>query len=271
MPRDRARALAKERPAAPEEVLPVNGAELTVSVPGQVVRAVIWGQPVFFTVTNPGDLIQSHHARGEFYEPEELEIIRRWCPPGAVFADIGSNIGNHALFAAKFLLASKVILFEPNPAAIRILLSNLALNGVLDRCDTSHLGIGLSDGRQEGLSIRAQPMNLGGGKLVKGDGAGTLEVRPGDDMLLDDAPTFLKIDVEGMETAVLAGLEQTIARHRPTMFIEVDNRNRPAIDEWIAGHRYAVQASFRRYRTNENLLLVPRPIRRGATQADGAA
>ena len=243
--------------SSPAPVPPVNGVGLTVSVPGQVVRSVIWGQPVFFTVTNPGDLIQSHHARGEFYEPEELEIIRRWCPPGAVFADIGSNIGNHALFAAKFLMAAKVILFEPNPAAISILLSNLALNGVLDRCDTAHLGIGLSDGRAEGLSIRAQPMNLGGGKLVKGSGTGTLEVRPGDDMLLDAAPTFLKIDVEGMEIAVLTGLEQTIARHRPTMFVEVDNRNRPAMEDWIATHRYTVQATFRRYRTNENLLLVP--------------
>lgn len=236
---------------------PVYRADLTVSIPGQVVRTVIWDEPVFFTVTNPDDVIQSHHARGEFYEPEELEIIRRWCPPGAVFADIGSNIGNHALFAAKFLRAAKVILFEPNPAAIRILLSNLALNGVLDRCDTSFLGLGLSDGREEGLSIRAQPMNLGGGKLVKG-GGGTLEVRPGDDMLLEAAPTFLKIDVEGMEIAVLTGLAQTIARHRPTLFVEVDNRNRPAMDAWIDSSGYEVQAQFRRYRTNENLLLVPR-------------
>ncbi|WP_171005186.1 FkbM family methyltransferase [Sphingopyxis sp. 2PD] len=38
---------------------------------------------------------------------------------------------------------------------------------------------------------------------------------------------FIKIDVEGHELAVLEGARATIARHRPTMLIEAEERHRP--------------------------------------------
>jgi FkbM family methyltransferase len=236
---------------------------LTITAPGQVVRSVILGQPIQFFISNPRDAIQKHHARGTFYETEELEIIRQWCPPGAVFCDIGANIGNHALYALKFLHPAKVVLFEPNPEVIRILLTNLGLNGVLDRCDISNLGIGLSDVPAENRAISAPRRNLGGGRIVESDQAeGGIPLRRGDDILHDIAPTFLKIDVEGMEMAVLAGLADTITRHRPTIFVEVDQVNRAAFLDWVTAQDYAVKARFRRYRANENFLIVPRRIAR---------
>jgi Met-10+ like-protein len=54
--------------------------------------------------------------KGVFYEREELEIIATHFK-GGTFVDIGANVGNHSIFAAKFLGASKVIAFEPNPTA----------------------------------------------------------------------------------------------------------------------------------------------------------
>lgn len=238
----------------PAPVLP----EPVVSAPGQVVRAVIWGEPVFFTITRPRDAIQREHRKGLFYELEELEIIRRWCPPGAVFCDIGTNIGNHSLFALKFLRPAKVICFEPNPEAIEVLRSNLGLNGLLDdpRCDLSRLGFGLSDAAADGLGIDAPDGNLGGAKMV--EGAGGLSVRRGDDLLSGEAPTFLKIDVEGMELQVLSGLADTIAAHRPTLFVEVDRGNAQAFGQWAETHRYAVKTRHRRYRRSENFLLAPK-------------
>ena len=236
---------------------------LTITAPGQVVRSVIHGQPIQFFISNPRDAIQKHHARGTFYEVEELEIIRQWCPPGAVFCDIGANIGNHALYALTFLNPAKVVLFEPNPEVIRILLTNLGLNGVLDRCDISNLGIGLSDVPAENRAISAPRRNLGGGRIVESDQAeGGIPLRRGDDILHDLAPSFLKIDVEGMEMAVLAGLADTIARHRPTIFVEVDQVNRAAFLDWVTAQDYAVKARYRRYRANENFLIVPRRIAR---------
>lgn len=235
---------------------PVATADLVISPAGQVVRAVIDGAPVFFTLTNPKDVIQKEHLAGRFYEPEELEIIRAHCPKKAVFVDIGANIGNHALFALKMLGVRKLIPFEPNPVAIAVLTSNLGLNGELARCDLSHLGLGLSDKPQAGLTMEVDKpnKNLGGGRLVEG---GDLRVIPGDEALAGETVDFIKIDVEGMEMQVLGGLSQTLSRCRPVIFIEVDERNRAAFLEWVAANRYEIAATFRRYPVNENFLLKP--------------
>lgn len=238
-------------------LLPV-GNDTTISPKGQVVRTVIWGQPVYFTITEPKDSIQRHHRNGAFYEPEELEIIRQFCPPGSVYCDIGTNIGNHALFALKFLGVAQAILFEPNPKAIEILLSNLALNGVTARCDLRHLGVGLSDHARDGLGIAAPERNLGGGQMV--EGAGDLKVITGDQALDGSHVDFIKIDVEGMEMQALGGLTQTIARCRPRIFIELDRTNKDAFGPWVKANHYEIKARFKRYRVNENFLLVPGPI-----------
>ncbi len=240
---------------------PMATADLVVSPAGQVVRAVIDGKPVFFTLTNTKDLIQKEHLAGRFYETEELEIIRAHCPKNAVFVDIGANIGNHALFALKMLGVKQVIPFEPNPVAIAVLTSNLGLNGELARCDLSHLGLGLSDKPQDGLAMEVDKpnKNLGGGRLVAG---GDLRVIAGDEALADRKVDFIKIDVEGMEMQVLGGLAHTLERCRPVIFIEVDDVNRVAFLAWVEANRYEISATFRRYRVNENFLL--KPARKGA-------
>jgi len=220
------------------------------------VRNVIGGVPVLFTVNNPRDTIQAQHAEGRFYEEEELEIIRGHVPKGAVFVDIGANIGNHSLFALKFLDVARVIPFEPNPDAIALLMSNLTLNGEAGRCDLRHLGQGLSDRAAEGLAMAVdQPRdNLGGGRMVEGGG---LRVVRGDDVLADAAVDFIKIDVEGMEVAVLRGLEATVARCRPVLFVEVDEVNRKDFLDWVAAQSYEISATYRRYKPNENFLITP--------------
>lgn len=246
----------KKNGRRPKLAAPTVSSDLVVSPAGQVVRSLIGGKPVFFTLTNTRDVIQAEHLAGRFYEPEELEIIRKYCPKNAVFADIGANIGNHSVFALKFLGVKKLIPFEPNPVAIAVLTANLGLNGELARCDLSHLGLGLSDKPQDGLAIKldAPDLNLGGGRMVEG---GDLRVIRGDDALAGEAVDFIKIDVEGMELQVLGGLAETVARCRPVIFIEVDEANRDGFLSWVDAHGYEVAATFRRYKVNENFLLKP--------------
>lgn len=217
---------------------------------------MIWDTPVIFTITNRRDLIQRSHNEGRFYEEEELDLIRQWCRPGSVFCDIGANIGNHALFALKFLHVARLIAFEPNPLAIGVLRSNLILNGVADRADLSHLGIGLSDSDAGGFTINAPAGNLGGGRMI--EGTGDLPVRRGDALLADERVDFIKIDVEGMELRVLDGLSATIAAHRPRLFVEVDRRNFRGFEAWRDANGYILRARFRRYRTCENFMVTHR-------------
>lgn len=253
---------------------PVANERLTITAPGQVVRSIIHGQAVQFFIADPRDTIQKVQATGQFYEAEELEIIRQWCPPGAVFLDIGANVGNHAIYALKFLHAARVVLCEPNPLAIDILLTNLGLNGLLDRCDTTRLGFGLAERDEDGLMIKARRRNLGGGKIQQvEDGnteGGSISLRRGDDLLADVTPDFVKIDVEGMEMSVLGGLSALVERSRPVFFVEVDDANRTAFRQWVDDNAYVTRARFRRGRGNENYLIVPHR-RRDAQPAEAAA
>ena len=231
------------------------GAAATVHAPVHVVEARFGALPLFWAVANPGDHIQKIHMHGLFYEPEELEIIRRHFRPGGTFFDIGSNVGNHAVFAALVLHASRVIVIEPNPVAIAVLQANVALNRLGHLFDQRWLGCGLGSRSAEGFGVRAGAMNLGGGRMV--EGVGDLRIVTGDEVVGDGHVDFMKIDVEGMELDVLTGLTRTIDRCRPKIFIEVDAVNAEAFEKWVAAKGYRIAARHKRYKVNENYMLVP--------------
>jgi FkbM family methyltransferase len=220
------------------------------------VRSTIHGETVFFTVNNPRDTIQRCHVDGTFYEPEELAIIARHFPIGGTFLDIGANVGNHTLYVAKFLRASRIVCFEPNPPAIALLESNVWLNGLARIVDGSYLGIGLSDHAQENVAMRYGRGNLGGGRIVQE--VGSIRLERADFLLAGQRFDFIKIDVEGMELAVLAGMSGLLATHRPRMFIEVDNGNAAGFQTWLEEAGYQVLEEFRRYKVNSNFLVAPR-------------
>ena len=227
--------------------------DLTISPVCRVVRNRVEGQWVQFCVVDPADTIQREHLKGQFYEPEELAIIRRYMPRDAVFCDIGANIGNHTLYVLKYLDVKRSILFEPNPDAISLLTTNIAVNGIKDRCDLSNLGFGLGDQDAAGFDFDTPDRNLGGTRLV--DDGGAIEVRRGDDLLGDQPIDFIKLDVEGMELKVLDGLKRVIARNRPTLFIEVDKENADTFQTWVKANDYEIRERFQRYEENENFLL----------------
>lgn len=223
---------------------------------GAIVSQIIFGQLVHFFVTNENDQIQKSHVRGMFYELDELKIIAEFFPRGGVFVDIGANIGNHSIYVCKFLHPVQVIAFEPMPAAMAILRHNVALNGLQRLMDLSQLGVGLSESAARAVPV-SSPNNLGGTHMRLTDDESGLRLMPGDEVLQHRRIDFLKIDVEGMEMRVLRGLSATIARWRPTMFVEVDQLNAENFSGWLRAHDYVVQRSFRRYARNENHLIMP--------------
>lgn len=223
-------------------------------IAGTVVSAVVSGVQIFFFVKNPDDSIQRYHYKGQFYEQEELDIIRRSFD-GGTFIDIGANVGNHTIYAAKFLKAAQIIPFEVHAENCRILRLNVALNNASEVC-LDYLGIGLFGRRAFGDLVARHENNLGLVRVQERDGGG-VPLAPGDELLAGRSVSFLKIDVEGLEMEVLEGLAGTIAKERPTIFIEVENRNAGAFHEWCTRMGYAARDRFKRYDINENYLIVP--------------
>jgi FkbM family methyltransferase len=134
-----------------------------------------------------------------------------------------------------------------------VLLSNIVVNGLVDLFDLSAIGFGASDRSAGGFGMEVRKTNVGAAKMLAGNG--DIEVRTGDEMLAHVAPTLIKIDVEGMENLVLAGLKETVAKHRPTMLVEVDNSSEAVFLKWVKSNRYEVLDTFIRYRSNKNYLI----------------
>lgn len=159
-----------------------------------------------------GDWITSRISTGVPYEHLLLRIVRRLQRPG-LFVDVGAHIGNHSVFMG--LSGWRVVSFEPNPAAARLLRRNLDANGI--RSAVVHgVGVGARAGRASLAQVEAA--NSGATRLSGLADDGSVEVIALDTLGL--APDVLKIDVEGWEQAVLAGATATIERSRPAIVIE---------------------------------------------------
>jgi FkbM family methyltransferase len=221
---------------------------------GTVVTTSIKDLEVRFFVENPHDEIQGVHYRGAFYEQGVLEAFPRYFRPGGTFLDVGANVGNHTVFAEKFLLAGEVIPIEPNAGAIALLRTNVALNG-LRRVNLQHLGLALSD-RAATHDIAVTPNNLGRA-ILSPSGGGSISSIAGDDLFAERPIDFIKMDVEGMEMAALRGLARTIARNRPPIFVEVDVENRSAFQAWLNESRYQITGHTMQRPKNQNFVIEP--------------
>jgi FkbM family methyltransferase len=156
------------------------------------------GNPVLDS--NVSEMMLLRYAR-----PALAPVLDAALAPGAVFADVGANLGLYALWGARCVTAQgRVHAFEPMPEVRERLRRNLELNG-FSCVELIPCAVGAETGvvtlnRVEGGSGRTS-------RYVAG-AAGSLEVPV---ITLDDhfrdrpPPALLKIDVEGMELQVLLG------------------------------------------------------------------
>ncbi|ABD55279.1 FkbM family methyltransferase [Jannaschia sp. CCS1] len=221
----------------------------------QVTDCAIDDRTVRFATQMARDPIQRSHRKGAFYEPEELALMREFLPDGGTFLDIGANVGNHSLYAGLFCAARRIIPFEPNPLAYRLLILNMVMNDLHARTVFDYVGFGASDVDREGFAMSERRKNLGAARMMAG--AGDIATLRPDDFLHDETPDFIKIDVEGMEMQVLRGLQKTIKRTRPVLLVEVDRANIHDFADWRLAHGFALPTSIKHYADNRNFLCVP--------------
>lgn len=152
--------------------------------------------------------------------------LRRCLQPGAVFYDIGANLGFFSLVAAACVGPhGRVYAFEPVPANAATLRRNAALNGfanitVLERAASSTSGTA----RLQLVADLSWSMLDRNWRHPQTRSVIDVEAVSIDDLVAaSDAspPDVVKLDVEGWELDVIAGMRATIARHKPTIICEL--------------------------------------------------
>lgn len=150
-----------------------------------------------------------------------LALMERCLPPGAVLWDVGANVGfvsGH--FAHPQHRLDAVHAFEPAPGPLRVL-ESLFRNHPVVRVHP--FGLGEQDKRLELHVVPASSSNSSLHHDLENSTRVPITIRRGDEVQRElslPLPDVLKVDVEGFELQVFAGLRETITAHRPVMFFE---------------------------------------------------
>jgi FkbM family methyltransferase len=153
------------------------------------------------------------------YEPQETQLASRLLHAGDVFVDVGANWGYFTLAAAHWVGArGRVIAFEPEPRLFALLTSNLEANR-LDFVQAYQRAASAGSGRLRFTAFQVDSDNWGRSRSVAASAPADFECET---VALDEAldaagvgaVQLTKIDVEGGEADVLAGMARGLAEGR---------------------------------------------------------
>jgi FkbM family methyltransferase len=168
---------------------------------------------------------------GEFSEPE-ITLLTKYLKPADTVVEVGANMGSHTVPLAQAVSGGgEVIAFEPQRLIFQTLCANLALNSI-SNVRVFPYAVGEAQGTL--LVPELDPTlvnNFAALELGTHESGEQVAVVCLDDMEIP-ACRLLKIDVEGMELAVLKGAKDLIGRCKPVLYVENDRK--PKSDELVS-------------------------------------
>lgn len=187
------------------------------------------------------------------FEPATQRCLDRLLEPGRTAVDVGANIGFlTARMARSVGPEGRIWALEPEPANLEILRRNMKRNGLADRVRIVPQAAGAGDASRR-LYLGGHGMGHSFHPGEAGPTAASVEVRQSSlDDLVEGPVDLVKIDVEGAELDVLAGMDRLLAEN-PDLHLVVEWN--PAAQR-AAGHtgealpRRLLEAGFR-------LVLIP--------------
>jgi len=157
------------------------------------------------------------------YEPVICAAIQRNVQSGMICVDVGANIGYLSLLMAHCCgPTGKVYAFEPLPDNLEQLKKNIAINHLLDQVIIE--GLAVSDKSSSQVDFYEGDSTFEFSLLPRHGHTTRIEVQT---IALDDYFTeqkqldFVKIDVEGAEGRVIAGMQRILLNQRPICLVEI--------------------------------------------------
>lgn len=187
-------------------------------------------------------------------DPAELRFVCSQLKPGQIVADIGCHKGAYTYWMRRSVgPGGAVFAFEPQPSQVAYLrrafsemrYDNVAIvpMAVSNTCGKLPLHMPSGAGLTHAASLEAK------NRAEAGSASMDVDVTTLDDFFAkqDRGPDFLKIDVEGHESAVLDGGKRTLEENRPAILIECEARHRTDGDVrtvFAQLARYGYEGSF---------------------------
>lgn len=203
------------------------------------------------------ELKRAYFARqiraGTFATDEiESEMMKDWLRPGDWAIDVGANIGHYTRRMSELVgPQGRVFAFEPMSATFDLLSSNAAR---FKYGNVTLLNLAASDAPRV-VSMEMPNFDTGAANYYQahiteqGTGTSVMAVQI-DSLALPHPVRVVKIDAEGHEQPVLAGMAQLIQRDRPLIVLEFTSDGPAAYLEALGYQRSYIQGS-------SNLIMKP--------------
>lgn len=178
-------------------------------------------------------------ATGNIYfglhEFNEMSFLLHLLRPGDLFVDVRANVGSYTILASS-VCGARSISVEPDSRAAAALARNVEANRITDRVQIIQAALGSHSGTLR-FTVGLDTMN----HVAVSDAGETrlVEMRTLDEVLAKQRPVFIKMDVEGFESEVVAGARYAL-QNESLLGIQLESV--PAsVESWLtkAGFRQA--------------------------------
>lgn len=192
----------------------------TVNLGNDILCRVLGRYKMFVDINDAG--LAPHLMLDGYWEMQVTEAMMRLVQAGMTVVDVGANQGYFTMLLADLVgPTGKIYAAEPNPRMMSLLQRSARVNGF----DARTVGVTQPLSAQSGAEVTLHipkdfPQN--GSMHWTGDDrseAITLTTVTFDELIGDGPVDFIKIDVEGAEENVWAGMTRVIARNKPLSII----------------------------------------------------
>lgn len=229
-----------------------NKEDSGATVPYSVIVPTIYGQ----VIVNRNDINQANALikTGAAFDVEEINFVLQllqYASKGAIALDIGACFGVYTLACAKALapLGGLVHAFEPQRMLAYMICGSVALNSI-ENAIVHHACVGDATVDIDIPNFDYnKPLNFGSVEFGETqryelDQQRAPSIEKVKQVRIDDFALgnvrFMKIDVEGMEYAVLQGAKKTIERERPAVLIEYLKSDKEQLAAFFCALDYAI-------------------------------
>jgi FkbM family methyltransferase len=190
----------------------------------------------------------------EPYETEALALLLRETQeqPCDLFVDVGANLGLYSLLMAGGGHAGEIQAFEPDPRNYHQCVANIACNGLTSRIRLFACGLSDRDGSVDFLEAHAR--STGMSRVLATAPAATRRrhytrrripvICYDGHFACRDRRISVKIDVEGHELPVIAGMQRLLQDNDCRLQIEVFDANLKPVDARLAALGYRPYGAF---------------------------
>lgn len=177
-------------------------------------------------------------------EFNDMAFVLHFLRASDQFIDIGANIGSYTVLASSEVGAATYAV-EPLPATFENLQKNIKLNDLQESVTSYNVGVGDCQGMlsfTKGLDTMNHVALAGEQHTIE------VPVHTFDHLFKLSKPTLIKIDTEGFEAAVLAGMNQALKNtHIEAIIIELNGLSKRYGYDDEQVHQSLIESGFSPY------------------------